>query len=749
MEMIGRRIGSWILERELGRGGMGAVFLGRHAKLGSPAAVKALTLIAGGEPTLQQRFEREARVHAGLRHPHIARVHDFLEQDGTWFLVMEYLPGGSLADRPEAEALPVDRAVSWIRQALAGLGHAHAHGVIHRDVKPANLLLDEHGRVKVSDFGIARSAAGAKLTCTGTTLGTVQYMSPEQLEAPESVDHRTDLYAAAAVLYQLLAGNPPFAGETYSQVLRARLVDPVPPNLRARRPDLDPRLAEIVERALALDPAMRPAGAEVLRRSLSPFESPAGAGQETVAETEMPAPGGGTVLWNAPAATRDPFPSSRAANPARRRRFAVAAAALVAAAAVAAVAAHHFSSGDRRALEKQVKGREERQKELVTEAQDWAAQAGTEAGNARQAADRAREGSFDARSAFDRVAAARDPAAAARAAQDSARAALASGEAAQEAAKAATRAGEAARSAGDLAGRVRALIANRTQPFHGLLVFAAIPPGGTGVAGDTYAVQADEAAERALKAAEEARGSAEEARVEAESAQRAATESRAALDHPRPLPPGLPLGSGTSLSEPDRLSHAGRAPQAIPPLGMPPGPAGLQPPEVPAPLPDRPMVAVLAPGDPVFAAPLEEVLGQRLLRAGFDVRDPRAAPGVERLLRDQGPDVDSRELGRLLAEDGFHILVVAPVEIADREAWQLGRTEGSISLGQVRLNAYLLPAERRLGRGWREKVEYSELNAAVKAEQALIGATGELVGAIREGWSGYRERLAALPGSGP
>lgn len=761
MEMIDRRIGSWILERELGRGGMGAVFLGRHAKLGTPAAVKALALSAGGDADLQQRFEREAEVHAGLRHPHVARVHDFLEEDGTWFLVMEYLPGGSLAELPAAGPSPVDRAVSWIRQALAGLGHAHSHGVVHRDVKPANLMLDEHGRVKVSDFGIARSAAGAKLTCTGTTLGTVLYMSPEQLEAPDTVDHRTDLYAAGAVLYELLAGEPPFTGESASQVLRTRLLDPAPPALTERRADLDPRLAAVVEVALAPDPEDRPADAEELRRSLAPFEAASGGGGNVAAEHRAPAQEGGTVLWSAPEATRDPFAGQPSANPLKRRRLALAAAALVAALAVAGLSAYHFSSGDRRALEEQAESDEVLKRQKATEAQEMATQAVAAAGDAREAVERARRASTDARSAFDRVVATRDPAGAARAVEDSGRAAQAAGEAARTAADAAERAGVAAASAGRLAGEVRALMVAqprwRAHPGQGFFVLATIPPAGS-AGSDSFTTQADEAAKRAAKAADEARGHAEQARIEAESARRSATESQAAVERlPSPAPGGAPGGAGGQAGR-DRLAahsgaHTGVGPQGAPPGGLPPGQGGgqapgLSPPSLEEP-PDQPTVAVLAPGDPVFGAPLEETLGERLRRAGFDVQDPRAVPGVDRRLRDAGGEVDPQVLGRLLAEDGFHVMVVAPVEIADRDEWRVGGSEGSLSLGQVRLNAYLLTADRRLGRGWREKVEYTELNAAVKAEQALIGATGELVGAIREGWSGYRERVASLRGGGP
>lgn len=275
MEMIGRRIGSWVLERELARGGVGTVFLARHAELNNPAAVKAVTGLPGVDSELAKRFEDEARLQAGLQHPHVARVYDFLEQDGVWFLVMELLPGGSLAEILEdGFSPPVQTAVSWVRQALAGLGHAHAKGIYHRDVKPGNLLLDEEGRIRVSDFGIARKVAAARRTRTGTTIGTFEYMSPEQLESLTKADHRSDVYSTGAVLYELLAGRPPFIGDGPSQVLRSRLIEPAPPPLRELRPDIDPRLEAVVQRAMALQPEERFQSAEELREALALFDAP-------------------------------------------------------------------------------------------------------------------------------------------------------------------------------------------------------------------------------------------------------------------------------------------------------------------------------------------------------------------------------------------------------------------------------------------------------------------------------------------
>lgn len=261
VEMIGRPIGHWILERVLKPGGMGGVFLARHATLGTPAAVKILT----------RNAVPGAEAHERLRHPHVVRVHDSLEEAGVRFLVLEYLPGGSLAERLEEGTPPPAQAVRWIRQALAGLGHVHARGVVHRDVKPGNLMLDARGRVKVVDFGIAGAPAGTRRGSGATTLGTVQYASPEQLEGLDQADHRSDLYAAGAVLYELLAGEPPFAGTGLSQVLRTRLLAPEPPPVDRIAPAVEPGLAAVVHRCLAVDREERHQSAGELRRALLPF----------------------------------------------------------------------------------------------------------------------------------------------------------------------------------------------------------------------------------------------------------------------------------------------------------------------------------------------------------------------------------------------------------------------------------------------------------------------------------------------
>jgi serine/threonine-protein kinase len=249
--MVGRRIGSWILDRELGHGGMGAVYEARHVTLGTRAAVKTISPGLDSTATFRERFHREANLQAQLRHPNVARVLDYVEDRGEWFLVIEYLDRGSLADRLDGGA-PITQAqtLAWICQALAGLGHAHQNGIVHRDIKPANLLLTQNDEVVVADFGIARSDNAPGLTSTGVTIGTPHYMSPEQLLTPDRLDGRSDIYSIGIVLYELLAGRKPFDHRSQFEILQAHVSEPPPP-LRNIQPSVAPALEAVVMRSLA------------------------------------------------------------------------------------------------------------------------------------------------------------------------------------------------------------------------------------------------------------------------------------------------------------------------------------------------------------------------------------------------------------------------------------------------------------------------------------------------------------------
>ena len=217
-----------------------------HQTLGIPAALKVLSLRS--DDAFRERFRQEALTQATLRHPHIGRILNYIEHGGEPYLAIEYLSGGTLADAVKAQQGPLDigRAVTLIRQALSGLGYAHQHGIIHRDVTASNIMLDHLGAAKVTDFGIALRVGTPRLTRGAATLGTLRYMSPEQIRQPHAIDARSDLYSMGVVLYELLTGVGPFAGEREDSdfaVMDAHVrASPAPPR------SLNPSIPEAVER---------------------------------------------------------------------------------------------------------------------------------------------------------------------------------------------------------------------------------------------------------------------------------------------------------------------------------------------------------------------------------------------------------------------------------------------------------------------------------------------------------------------
>jgi len=269
---IGTSVREYRFDRELGRGGMGTVYLATHVRLGRQVAVKVLPPHLAADATFIQRFEREARAVAALQHPNILAVHDMFEADGTWFLVMEYLGGGSVRDVMDREgALPVHRAAALVRDAALGLWAAAQAGFVHRDVKPDNLLLDDGGRVKVADFGLVRTeTAATTLTETGTTVGTPAYMSPEQWEDGASCSHQSDLYSLGCTLYELLVGRPPFIGPTVTNFMTHHLTKP-PPRPSTLRTDLPAAVEDVVMRLLAKQPIARYGSGEQVAAVLEPF----------------------------------------------------------------------------------------------------------------------------------------------------------------------------------------------------------------------------------------------------------------------------------------------------------------------------------------------------------------------------------------------------------------------------------------------------------------------------------------------
>ncbi len=263
-DALGSTVAGYRIIRKLGQGGMGAVYLAEQVKLQRRAAIKVLPPALSQHAPLIERFEREARALARLDHPHIVPVYDLFEHAGTLCIAMAYLEGGSVRDLLRAEGfLDEARAAAIVAGAARGLWAAAEKGIVHRDVKPDNLLLASDGTVKVADFGLVRAAGGAELTSPGTVLGTPAYMAPEQWEDARDCDHRSDLYALGCTLFQLLYSRPPFPGPQAQQFLKQHLHDP-PPELAAKRPDLSPQMLKIVDRLLAKEPGKRfPSGAEL------------------------------------------------------------------------------------------------------------------------------------------------------------------------------------------------------------------------------------------------------------------------------------------------------------------------------------------------------------------------------------------------------------------------------------------------------------------------------------------------------
>lgn len=220
------------------------------------------------------RFEREARAAAALAHPNIVQVFDYGEDEGRPYMVLEYLPGGTLAERlPQGVALHDDETRRVAADVAAGLGHAHENGVIHRDLKPGNVLFDAEGRAKVADFGIARVLGTDTLTDDGTVIGTAAYISPEQVEGGPATP-ATDVYAFGVLLYRLLSGRFPFESENALVLARMhRDVEPTP--VETLRPDAPADLAALATAALAKDPAARPADGAALQNALEKSEAPA------------------------------------------------------------------------------------------------------------------------------------------------------------------------------------------------------------------------------------------------------------------------------------------------------------------------------------------------------------------------------------------------------------------------------------------------------------------------------------------
>jgi len=307
-------VGPYRIESTLGRGGMGVVYRAVHEHLGRQVAIKALAPELTQQPEFKDRFFSEAKTQARLQHPNIVGVYDLLEDGGEYFIVMEFVAGEVLDDRLAASqnvGLELSAAFEIFAQVLAALDYAHSEGVIHRDIKPSNVLITESGRVKLTDFGIALLIGNKRLTASQSAIGTPTYMSPEQIARPRAVDHRTDIYSAGVVFFEMLVGKPPFDEDTEYGIKKMH-VEALPPDLSLLRPSLPPALVQAVARALAKNPDERQASAGLflreLQAALPQFGATLGASQMTPAQPSPAFAGASTRI-------PPPLPAARTLPP--------------------------------------------------------------------------------------------------------------------------------------------------------------------------------------------------------------------------------------------------------------------------------------------------------------------------------------------------------------------------------------------------------------------------------------------------
>ncbi len=336
---VGQTIaGRYRLDELLGVGGMSSVYRAHDGVLERDVAVKVLHDRFTGDAEYVERFRREARAIARLSHPNIVTVIDRGEADGCQYIVFEHVRGDNLKEVVRAaERLPVPTALALAHQAARGLAFAHENGIVHRDVKPQNVLVDEDGVAKVMDFGIARASGPDEgLTQTGTILGTSDYLSPEQAVG-KPVDERSDQYSLGVLLYELLTGDVPYPGDSMIAVAMRHVNDPVP-SVRERRPDVSPRVEALVRRAMAKEPRDRFPTMDALIAALEAClaDEAKDGGEPDTGATQVIVPSG------APTPGRTRRAESRAERKKRKRggvSWQLAAGVLVLAAAAALVAA--------------------------------------------------------------------------------------------------------------------------------------------------------------------------------------------------------------------------------------------------------------------------------------------------------------------------------------------------------------------------------------------------------------------------
>src|ERR1035437_7905951 len=265
-EETGQRVGDYEVLAPLGSGGMGRVYKVRNVISNREEAMKVLHPDFASDPDLAARFMAEIRTLAGLEHPGIAQLRTAFQFQNQFVMVMEFVEGTTLDKMAAQSRIPLDRILDLFTQVLAALSYAHGRGVTHRDIKPANIMITSHGLVKLMDFGIAKSTNDLQLTRPGTTMGSVYYMSPEQVRGG-TIDARSDIYSLGVTLYEMLTGRKPFQADTSYSVLNAQLNDPPTPPIEVN-PAIPQELNTIVLRAMAKRPEDRFQTAEEFRSAL-------------------------------------------------------------------------------------------------------------------------------------------------------------------------------------------------------------------------------------------------------------------------------------------------------------------------------------------------------------------------------------------------------------------------------------------------------------------------------------------------
>ncbi len=285
---VGKTVGDYEIIGLLGHGGMGKVFKVRNVISDRVDAMKSLLSYGDGESEAAERFIREIKVLAKLEHPNITSFRTAFRANDEVLMIMEYVDGSSLSRKLVQHRLELWRAVEYASQVLSALGHAHQSGVLHRDVKPSNILIGADGRVKLTDFGIASLTADPGLTITGGTVGTLYYMSPEQMKALP-LDGRADLYSVGVTLYEMVTGQVPFKGDSYYAILKAHLESiPVPPMDLV--PGLPAELSDIIEKALEKQPSARFQTAEEFRVALQELNLPKASDTDAIPTATIDAP---------------------------------------------------------------------------------------------------------------------------------------------------------------------------------------------------------------------------------------------------------------------------------------------------------------------------------------------------------------------------------------------------------------------------------------------------------------------------